>query len=93
MPSFALTLPGIAASQLRSLPVAPVGLHQLTRTSKGWAFMVSGPTGATCAVETSTNLTDWTTVAYVVNQSGAVEFVHKDTSASKRFFRVRLVNP
>lgn len=96
MPSFGLTLPGVAASTLAASALvtpAPVTLRRLLRTQSGWKLTLTGPVGATCAIESSSNLTTWITVAYVVNDLGTVDYKDNNASAGALFFRVRLVNP
>ena len=94
MPEFALALPGLAAAQVKSTASLPLTLRHLSRTATGWAFMVTGAAGATYAIETSTDLTQWTTAAYVVaNKSGVVEFFHNVPGGERCFYRATLVNP
>ena len=100
MAGFGLSLPGAPAPLVAaSLPAAPtpVVLRRLVPTAQGWTLTLTGPTAATCAIETSSDLTNWETVAYVVNESGIVEYNHHDagagTGAGRKFYRVRLVNP
>ncbi len=93
MPEFALTLPGLAAAQVKSTASLPLALRHLTRTSEGWAFMVTGAAGATYAIETSTDLAQWKTAAYVVaGETGTAEFIHHDPVGAQCFYRARLVN-
>jgi hypothetical protein len=94
MPEFALTLPGLAAAQVKSAPALPLTLRHLTRTANGWAFMLTGAAGATHAIETSTDLVQWKTAAYVVaNESGVAEFLQQVTSGERCFYRAKLANP
>jgi hypothetical protein len=94
MPEFALTLPGLAAARVKSAVHLPLMLRHLTRTANGWAFMVAGRAGATYAIETSTDLEQWKTAAYVVaSETGTAEFVHQDPVGAKCFYRAVLVNP
>lgn len=94
MPAFALTLPGLAAAQVKSTAPQPVSLQNLARTDSGWAFAISGTPGATYEIEASTDLVEWKTVAYVVvGELGSVNFDHNDPVVAKRFYRARLANP
>ena len=89
-----MTLPGLTAAQVKSAATRPLALHQLTHTASGWAFMLTGAASATYAIETSTDLSQWKTAAYVVaNESGVAEFTHHDATGTKCFYRARLVNP
>jgi hypothetical protein len=56
-------------------------------------LLLNGPAGVTCAIEVSSDLIEWKTIAYVVSNSGTVEFVDKETPAQKRFYRARVVDP
>ena len=67
-------------------------MRSVSKSAQGWTLHLTGPVGATLAIESSTNLTDWTTVAYLVNKSGTTDYVDKDPSTSRRFYRVRLVS-
>jgi hypothetical protein len=50
----------------------------------------SGQTGATYAIETSTNLINWTTLANLTATNGAFEFDFVPlTNDTRRFFRAR----
>ncbi len=96
MPGFALSLPGspapfVAASL--AVPPTPVVLRRLMPTEEGWTLTLTGPVSATCAIETSPDLITWSTVAYVVNESGVVDYTDRDRGAGRKFYRVRMVNP
>jgi hypothetical protein len=95
MPGFALTETGspspvIAASPspARTMPT----LRRLLRTAEGWRLTFTGSANTTCAIVTSTDLRTWSTVAYVVNESGIVEYTHNDTTGPMRFYRIGVVN-
>jgi hypothetical protein len=94
MPSFALTLPGISASPLAApTPQAvAVKLTGIVRSSEGWTLTIHGSAAATCAIEASSDLNHWTTIAYVVNERGIVEYTDKDTTAPARFYRVHVIS-
>ena len=94
MPSFALTLPGTSASPLPAPAPQPaaVQLTGIARSSEGWTLTIQGSASATCAIEASTDLIQWTTIAYVVNERGIVEYTDTDTSAPARFYRVKIIS-
>ena len=96
MPGFALSLPGVPAPFVAAslaVPPAPVVLRRIVPTEVGWTLTLSGPVSAACAIETSSDLITWNTVAYVVNESGVVDYTDRDRGAGRKFYRVRLVNP
>jgi hypothetical protein len=96
MPGFALSQPKSRALRFVAAPASPATplvLRRLIPSTNGWTLTLTGPTSVTCAIETSADLVKWKTVAYVVNESGIVEFNHGDNSEGRRFYRVRLVNP
>jgi hypothetical protein len=52
------------------------------------ALQLNGPAGFNYTVETSTNLTDWSTIALLVNTNGTVRFTDPTlTNATARFYR------
>ncbi len=93
MPEFALHLPGQAAAPVKASVNLPLTLRHLTRTANGWGLMLTGRAGTTYAIETSTDLVEWKTAAYVVaGESGLAEFVHQDPVGTKCYYRTKLVN-
>lgn len=80
------------AASLAGLPT-PVVLRRLMPTEEGWTLTLTGPVSATFSIETSSDLTSWSTVAYVVNESGVVDYTDRDRGAGRKFYRVQLVNP
>ena len=55
-----------------------------------FAFQISGNAGRTNQIQTSTNLTAWSTLTNVVNANGALTFTNPSpTSQSQLFFRLR----
>jgi hypothetical protein len=95
MPSFSLE-PGTGVAKRRTLRASTVraALQNPTRSANGTSFVLSGVAGAVYAIETSTDLVNWTTVDYVVNNSGAVQFTDTSSSAGqRRFYRARMINP
>lgn len=96
MPGFALSQPKTRALRVVAAPASPATplmLRRLVPSTNGWTLTLTGPASATCAIEMSADLVKWKTVAYVVNESGVVEYNHGDNSEGRRFYRVRLVNP
>ncbi|HEY0549118.1 MAG TPA: FG-GAP-like repeat-containing protein, partial [Verrucomicrobiae bacterium] len=94
MPSFALTLPGLFASPLPA-PAPPPASAQLTsfvRSADGWTLTIQGSASATCAIQASTDFIHWTTIAYVLNERGVVDYTDTDTSAPARFYRVQVIS-
>ena len=92
MPGFSLTLPGMPAALIPAPSLTPLVLRSVTKSTLGWKLHLTGPTGATLAIETSTNLTDWTPVAYIVNKSGTADYLDKDPTSTQRFYRVNLIS-
>ncbi len=96
MPGFSLQ-PGTGAEARRGLKLAdavPIQLSKISRSGHTASFVLSGAAGATFAIESSSNLADWTTLGHVVNNSGAVRFVDPNAPAGEtRFYRARLINP
>ncbi len=92
MPGFSLTLPGMPAALIPAPSLTPLVLRSVSKSTLGWKLHLTGPTGATLAIETSTNLTDWTPVAYIVNKSGTADYLDKDPTATQRFYRVSLIS-
>jgi hypothetical protein len=53
---------------------------------------ITGPASAMCAIEKSTDLVSWKTVAYIVNELGIVEYTEEDTNSGACFYRARIIN-
>jgi endoglucanase len=88
--------PSLSATQNFAVVVNPLvapGLSNVSVAGGQFGFNVSGQSGPDYAVETSTNLTQWST-AFITN-SPALPFVWMDTNAAspQRFFRVKLGPP
>ena len=93
MPEFALHLPGQGAAPVKVSVNLPLTLRHLMRTANGWGLMLTGRAGTTYAIETSTDLVQWKTAAYVVaGESGLAEFVHRDPVDTKYFYRAKVIN-
>jgi hypothetical protein len=94
MPSFALVLPGISASPLAAPAPQPasVRLTSLVHSENGWTLTLQGSASATCAIEASTDLIHWTTIAYVLNERGIIDYTDTDTGVPARFYRVKVVS-
>jgi hypothetical protein len=88
--------PSLSATQSFSVVVnqlsAP-GIGNVSFAGRHIGFNISGQSGPDYAVETSTNLTQWST-AFITN-SPALPFVWTDTNAAlpQRFYRVKLGPP
>jgi hypothetical protein len=89
-------MPSMSATQSFFVVVNPLsapGLSNISAAGGQFSFSVSGQTGPDYAVETSTNLTQWST-AFVTN-SPALPFIWTDTNSAEpqRFYRVKLGPP
>jgi hypothetical protein len=87
-------LPGFSASPLAAPAPqrASVQLTGLIRSADGWTLTIQSSASATCAIEASTDLVHWTTIAYVLNERGIVDYTDTDTSAPARFYRVQVIS-
>jgi endoglucanase len=88
--------PSMSATQSFFVVVNPLFAPAVSNVSAAgghFSFSVSGQTGPDYAVETSTNLTQWSTV--FVTNSPALPFVWTDTNSAvpQRFYRVKLGPP
>ncbi len=89
--------PPLSATQSFSIMVNPLTAPTVSNVSAAgglFGFSVSGQNGPDYAVETSTNLTQWSTV--FVTNSPTLPFNWTDTNspaASQRFYRVKLGPP
>ncbi|HLP76249.1 MAG TPA: cellulase family glycosylhydrolase [Candidatus Paceibacterota bacterium] len=88
--------PSLSATQSFAVVVNPLvapTVNSVSAAGGQFSFNVSGQSGPDYAVETSTNLTQWST-AFVTN-SPALPFVWLDTNspAPQRFFRIKLGPP
>ena len=88
--------PSMSATQSFSVVVNPLsapGLSNVSAAGGQFSFSVSGQSGPDYAVETSTNLTQWSTV--FITNSPALPFVWTDTNSAvpQRFYRVKLGPP
>ncbi len=99
--SFTLTVsdngtPSMSATQSFSVVVNPLtapGISSISAAGGHFSFSISGQSGPDYAVETSTNLTQWSTV--FVTNSPALPFVWTDTNSAEpqRFYRIKLGPP
>lgn len=88
--------PSLSSTQNFSVIVTPLsapGLSNVSLAGGQLAFNISGQSGPDYAVETSTNLAQWTT-AFVTN-SPALPFAWTDTNSTgpQQFYRVKLGPP
>jgi hypothetical protein len=70
-------------------PSQPSSLSETTSISNGWpVFQLTGQAGYTYDVQASTNLSNWTTIAVLVNTNGVVPFSDPAaTNYNQRFYR------
>jgi len=88
--------PSLSATQSFSVVVNPLsapGISGLSFNGGQLGFNVSGQSGPDYAIETSTNLTQWSNV--FITNSPALPFIWMDTNstAPQRFYRVKLGPP
>jgi hypothetical protein len=88
--------PTLSATQNFSVVVNPLsapGISSISFNGGQFGFNISGQSGPDYAVETSTNLTQWSPV--FVTNSPALPFVWTDTNSGlpRRFYRVKLGPP
>ena len=88
--------PSMSATQSFSVVVNPLsapGINNISLASGQLTFRVSGQSGPDYAIETSTNLTQWSSV--FITNSPALPFNWTDaaTSSPVRFYRVKLGPP
>jgi hypothetical protein len=88
--------PSLSATQNFAVVVNPLVAPSVSDVSVAggqFSFNVSGQSGPDYAVETSTNLTQWSTV--LITNSATVPFTWMDTNsaAPQRFFRIKLGPP
>jgi hypothetical protein len=88
--------PSLSATQSFTVTVSPLtqpSFGNITAAGGQFSFSVSGQSGPDYAIETSTNLTDWSNV--FTTNSPALPFVWTDTNSAvpQRFYRVKLGPP
>jgi len=88
--------PGLSATQSFSVVVNPLsapGIGNISFAGGQFSFKVSGQSGPDYAIETSTNLTEWSSV--FITNSPALPFNWTDASTNSplRFYRVKLGPP
>ena len=88
--------PSLSATQSFAVVVNPLVAPTVSNVSVAdgqFSFSVSGQSGPDYAVETSTNLTQWSTV--LITNSPALPFLWTDTNsaAPMRFYRIKLGPP
>ena len=88
--------PSLSATQSFSVVVNPLsapGISNVSVAGGQFRFSVSGQSGPDYAIETSTNLTEWSTV--FITNSPALPFVWTDTNSAlpRRFYRIKLGPP
>ena len=74
-------------------PLSAPGISNISFASRPFSFKVSGQSGPDYAIETSTNLTQWSNV--FITNSPALPFTWTDnvTNSPRRFYRVKLGPP
>lgn len=84
------TLQALQLELLGSKPELQVGI---SRTNTAWLLSVSAAaTGANCALETSTNLTHWRSLASLrIREDGTATHAEPSTGGSGSYYRVRLL--
>jgi len=88
--------PSMSATQSFAVFVNPLsapGISNISVTGGQFSFIISGLSGPDYAVQSSTNLTQWST-AFITNPP-APPFIWKDTNSAvpQRFYRVKLGPP
>jgi hypothetical protein len=88
--------PPLSATQSFSVVVNPLsapGISNISFAGKQFSFNVGGQSGPDYAIETSTNLTQWSNV--FTTNSPVLPFIWTDTNsaAPRRFYRVKLGPP
>jgi hypothetical protein len=88
--------PPLSATQSFSVivnPLSPSGVSTISLAGGQFSFKVSGQSGPDYAIETSTNLTQWSNV--FITNSPALPFTWTDnvTNSPRRFYRVKLGPP
>jgi hypothetical protein len=74
-------------------PLSTPGFANISAAGGQFSFNVSGQSGPDYAIETSTNLTQWSNV--FITNSPALPFIWTDavTNSPQRFYRVKLGPP
>ncbi len=81
---------GTARLEIRGLLARFESWRMLSPTQL--SLSISGPAGAECVVETSTDLVKWTTVSTSTMAAAPIEFIATiDWATPARFFRVRVI--
>ena len=88
--------PSLSATQSFTVtvnPITPVGISNISFADGQFSFGVNGQSGPDYAVETSTNLTQWSNV--FITNSPALPFTWTDatTNSPQRFYRIKLGPP
>jgi hypothetical protein len=87
-------MPPLSATRSFSVTVNPLvmpTISNITFTGGQFSFQVNGQTGPDYAVETSTNLTQWTPIHSATSPAMPFTWTHPDTSGStQRFYRVKV---
>jgi uncharacterized delta-60 repeat protein len=77
------------------LNIAP-NLRILTETlarpgPTSFSFTLTSPPSAALEVQASSNLTEWTSLAVLTNESGSIRFTDQTATASQRAYRARML--
>ncbi|HUS35617.1 MAG TPA: Ig-like domain-containing protein, partial [Verrucomicrobiae bacterium] len=69
--------------------VAPVQIN-CEPAPTGFKLNITGPSGQTGVIESSTDFSDWTEVKSIFIPNGAVEFTDESPASERRFYRLRV---
>lgn len=78
----------VADTYAEACPIMPPQLTNAILTNHTWSMLVSGDAGASYTVQSSTNLTDWTTLGATSPPVVPFHFTDNSSPAARRFYRV-----
>ncbi|MDB6110643.1 MAG: Immunoglobulin I-set domain protein [Pedosphaera sp.] len=80
---------GSVTSSSAGLVITQLKIASLASTNGGWRLTLTGAPGSGYEIQTSTNLTDWTLLATLVNTNGTLQYSDSvATNSPQRFYRV-----